>query len=71
MFVADDDYKLSTCPNNEGLCGQSEYTMDSDNDLKDIELTGMKKGDVCNYKITVKNSKNRVPTFGIQNLTEN
>ena len=42
--------------------------MIDDNDSAKISITGMEKGDVCNYIIKVTSSDDRLPAFEIKGL---
>lgn len=68
VFITDDDYKIMTCPQKASLCGRKEFSLVKDTDRANVTVSGMSKGDVCNYIITVTSSDNRLPAFEIKGL---
>lgn len=68
MFVTDEDYKISSCPAKSNVCGRKEYNLRERNDTANVTISGMQKGDVCNYVVKVTSSENRLPAFEVKGL---
>lgn len=50
------------------MCGRKEYNLYKPNENATVSITGMVKGDVCNYVVRVTSSENRLPAFEIKGL---
>ena len=66
--MTDEDYKISTCPSRATVCGRKEFNLKDPNEGANVTITGMFKGDVCNYVVKVTSQENSLPAFEVSGL---